>query len=390
MATVKIVFVTRRFPPFAGGAEQQLSCVAATLAEKGHEVFVFTSAGGGRAVQDINGGLTARAPFVHRLCEPSIRFLGTAVFLGGLLFSFLRYARTADAIVVSQVNETAAFAALLARLLGVPVCCRLTNYGESYGNFAWAKDKWLGGLYCWAIRRADAIIVQHSGFIPDTLNNGCCRDRIHIIPNAVSERFCTAEKAAPRQNRPAQANNNWQLLWCGRLVPMKNPRMLIEIAEVLLEREYLHFLIDVVGDGEDRPGLKAAIEASKLGDRIRLHGFQPDVKPFLNQADLFLLTSDHDPMPNVVLEAMASGLPVVATRVGGVPKMVVDGSTGFLVPAGEAEVMASALSRLMEDTSLVRSMAQKGREHVQTNFSAASIAKRYEELFRRLRPGIQD
>ena len=108
---------------------------------------------------------------------------------------------------------------------------------------------------------------------------------------------------------------------------------------------------------------------------------QVDIRPFLHQASIFALSSVTEALPNVVLEAMAAGLPVVATQVGGIPELVRPGQTGWLVPPKEPALLAEAMSNLLADADRRRAFGQAGRERVKADFSFNRMVSRYEALF---------
>jgi glycosyltransferase involved in cell wall biosynthesis len=163
-----------------------------------------------------------------------------------------------------------------------------------------------------------------------------------------------------------------------------------ELAEAFRSVQQAHpksWLV-VVGDGEYRSKLKAWVETQDLGSRVFLAGARPheDVPRWLNAADLFVLASHNEGLPNVVLEAMACGLPVVATDVGGTSEAVVHGRTGLLVPAADVGLLAGALDRLLDDASERERMGRAGRRRAVDTFSwresAEDLVGLYEEMVR--------
>ena len=133
-----------------------------------------------------------------------------------------------------------------------------------------------------------------------------------------------------------------------RLVPDKDHDTLIaafsQVAAAFPETE-----LWLVGDGPRRQAIQRQVRCSLAPDRVRFWPGQPDIRPWLHRACLLVLSSRYEALPNVVLEAMAAGLPVVATQVGGLPEVVVPGRTGWLVPPGDAPALAAALSQALGD-----------------------------------------
>ncbi|MGH3005481.1 MAG: glycosyltransferase family 4 protein [Gaiellaceae bacterium] len=140
--------------------------------------------------------------------------------------------------------------------------------------------------------------------------------------------------------------------------------------------------LEVFGDGTERPALEA--QAARLGVDARFHGYVADVPARLSGVDLFALPSRGENLPVAVMEAMAAGLPVVATRVGGVPELVVDGETGLVVEPEDAPALARALESLAARPERRRALGQAGAQRIETYFSSEGVARRmvglYEEL----------
>jgi glycosyltransferase involved in cell wall biosynthesis len=139
-----------------------------------------------------------------------------------------------------------------------------------------------------------------------------------------------------------------------------------------------------VGYGPQEQRLKEMAEKLGLGERVHFVGYQQDIWTWLAACDVFALSSDWEGMPNAVLEAMAAGLPVVATAVGGTPDVVVQGTTGLLVPPDDATALAAALDRLIHDPDLRRMMGAAGRQRVRARFSAQQMVERTQALYRGL------
>lgn len=194
-------------------------------------------------------------------------------------------------------------------------------------------------------------------------------DKLHIVHCGVEpERFAVAERA-PRE--PVE------ILSIGRLEPMKGFTVLIEAVGVLA-RQGLAVRLTVVGDGPQRAALEAA-----AGPEVTFTGAlgAPAVAERLAMADVFCLSSFAEGVPVVLMEAMASGLPVVATRIMGIPELVRDGQSGLLVAPGRVEPLADALARLVRDPRLRRDLGAAGRAAVAAEFDVRDSAARLRELF---------
>jgi glycosyltransferase involved in cell wall biosynthesis len=170
------------------------------------------------------------------------------------------------------------------------------------------------------------------------------------------------------------------LLTIGRLDRQKGLATLIDAATIVAPRfPQAHFLL--VGDGPQRTDLDHLIREKGLAGRIHLAGWRPDVPELLAAGTALILPSLWEGLPNVVLEAMAAGLPVVATRVEGTSELVIDGRTGLLVPAQAPQDLAFAIEQILSDPAHARTMGQSARERATAEFSWDKMVDQYCELY---------
>ncbi len=166
----------------------------------------------------------------------------------------------------------------------------------------------------------------------------------------------------------------------GRLVPVKGHADLIRgFAHALSEQEDLVLLL--AGDGELRDELTALVAELSLGDRVRFLGWRDDTADLLAGSDIFVLPSLNEGLGLVLIEAMAANLPVVATRVGGVPEVVEEGQTGLLVEARNPDRISNAILRLARDRALRERMGRAGRERADEHFSIQATVRRTEQIY---------
>jgi sugar transferase (PEP-CTERM/EpsH1 system associated) len=168
----------------------------------------------------------------------------------------------------------------------------------------------------------------------------------------------------------------------GRLDPVKDHAGLIE-AFARVSSDPRAILL-IVGEGPFRGELERLIEARGLAGRVRLLGERHDVPQVLAALDVFVLSSLGEGIANAILEAMATGLPVIATRVGGNPELVVDGSTGMLVPSRSPEALAAALRRYLEEPALAAAHGCSGRARAVSEFALERMVAAYGDLYARL------
>lgn len=205
-------------------------------------------------------------------------------------------------------------------------------------------------------------------------------DRIVVLPNAIDpEPFAEISELTPEARRERRTELGLErdrpvIVSVARLVPEKDPMTLLE-AVMRLDAQLIF-----VGDGPLRLKLEMATQSMGLASRVRFAGTQSDTRPFLAVADVAVLASIHESQGIVLLEAMAAGLPVVATRVGGIPEVVLDGITGILVTPRDAPSLAEALSRVLSDREFARMLGSCGRERARRDFSLTVRARALEDM----------
>jgi glycosyltransferase involved in cell wall biosynthesis len=199
-------------------------------------------------------------------------------------------------------------------------------------------------------------------------------DKLHVVRCGVRPADYAGEPSAP--------NGAFRVLTVGRLAPMKGFAVLLDAVGRLVGQGR-DVRLSIVGDGPDAPALEARARALGIADRVvfrRALG-APEVAGELRQADAFCLPSFAEGVPVVLMEAMAAGLPVVATRVMGVPELVRDGESGLLVAPGRDEPLAQALATLAADPQRRREMGHAGRRIVSEQFDVDRSAEALMTLF---------
>jgi glycosyltransferase involved in cell wall biosynthesis len=201
--------------------------------------------------------------------------------------------------------------------------------------------------------------------------NGFPDRRMHVIPNGV----------AVRRPAPAPLHDPPRLGTAAILEHRKGIDVLLEALAALKVPARL----DVFGEGSLRPALEE--QAHRLGVDVGFHGFVPDLRDRLLDLDVFVLPTRADNLPVAILEAMAVGLPVVATRVGGVPELVADEETGLLVEPDDPDALGAAIARLVTDPELRIRMGSAGSQRVLANFDSEHVADQMVRLYEQLVAG---
>jgi len=249
----------------------------------------------------------------------------------------------------------------------------------------WVKHTWKTPFYyaldrrC--IRRYAAIMAVSEDLHQSALECGAPPDRCFLVPNAIDcdefRRTLTNDEAKERRGfRPG----GFLIGAAGRLSPEKGFDLLIE-AVARLNAEGLAVHLQIAGEGDDRARLERLIRERNLSDRVTLLGFQSDLSLFYQSLDAFVLSSIREGLPNVVLEAMAIEVPILATRVAGAPSVIHDNETGMLVEPGSSSSLAGGLRRLLQDGALRARLAAAARRLVASRFGLAQRMDRMKEIY---------
>ena len=196
----------------------------------------------------------------------------------------------------------------------------------------------------------------------------CDPRRTVVIANAVDVRSFRP---------PSGGSGNPRIIGIGRFAYPKDFTTLLEA----LARVRAHCRTVLAGDGPALPAVAAAVQKDGLSERVELLGARADIAELLARSDVFVLSSSSEGFPVSILEAMAAGLPVVATDVGGVAEAVEDGETGLLVPPADSEALARALERLVSDADLRRRLGAAGRARALRLFDVPRYRTAYVELY---------
>ncbi|MBI4489910.1 MAG: glycosyltransferase [Deltaproteobacteria bacterium] len=243
------------------------------------------------------------------------------------------------------------------------------------------EGRWMGRLNRWIYRRMDALIAVSQDIAAKLEKAGVQKDKIRVVYNGVGRRFSPRDRQEARQELglPAAA---FILLFVGLLVPVKGVEVLLEALEHLGDPQLYCAL---VGGGPLEAELKAQVQARGLEVQVLFAGPRPSaqIPVWMNAADALVLPSYSEGRPNVVLEAQACALPVIATRVGGTPELIRDGENGLLVDSGDPAQLARAIATLKQDRDRRRRLGQAGRlsaEGCTWEASALQVRAIYDQL----------
>ena len=371
-----------RFDPI-GGMQNHTATLTRCLDAQGHRQTVVTS----RLAAPAGASLLGRSAVVHRTGLPIARFRQLWA-LAALPVVLRRSGGPVDVVHAHQGEDLAALplARLAARRHGCPLVVTLhCSVGYTLTGRS-PRARLLRAVGGWVERRtllrADAVVVLTERTAAAVRADGVPAGRVHTIPSG----FDPALFAGGGTDVFAGVGRP-RIGYVGRLAPQKRPDVLVEAFGLMRERAELV----VVGDGPDRALVERAVAASPARERITLRGFVPHgaVPGVLAALDVLALPSAYEEMGSVLTEALAAGLPVVASDVGGIPTVVLDGGTGLLVPPLDPEALAAALDRVVGDPALRARLAAGSRERA-GQYAWPQLAARVAAVYDRVRGRVRE
>jgi glycosyltransferase involved in cell wall biosynthesis len=307
-------------------------------------------------------------------------------FLLAQFWSAFRVARKQQAQIIHAhwVLPNGLVGAWVARILGIPLAISL--HGSDI--FVAQGTRAFGRVAGWVFRQAAVVTACSEDLRQGALGLGATPQKVHLEPWGADPRRFSPDVQPLDGSRFGLNQDTVILIALGRIVAKKGFNILVQALPTVLERNPQVQLL-IGGDGDQREVLVEL--AAKLG--VRGHVHLPgqiswdNVPAFLAMGDIFVLPSVRDAagnvdgLPTVLLEALALGKPVVATRIGGVPLVIEDGMNGILCPPGDTHALTEAISTLLGDTALQARLREAARISVEEQFNWSEVARRFATLF---------
>jgi glycosyltransferase involved in cell wall biosynthesis len=421
---VRVCYVSLLFWPEVGGIEVQVEKQARRLIALGHEVIILTTRLEKHwpRTETLNGLPVVRIGGIYtRAGSLRIGRLGIWAVNVTLLLALWRLRNRYDVIHVFQLSPLAAASTFASKLLGKPIVVMIQSAGPTEtqrarleqdstlmadlltdtsflrverqdwitsGDLNYLPHATLGG---WALlrflRRSDAIYQVLSTRCGSALvEQGFRPERIIRIPGSVdTDRFRPASDTRPDPTRPER-----DIICVARLAFPKGVDVLLHAWGRMMHaapawRASVRPRLLLVGDGADRAQLERIARELGIEDSIAFMGMRSDTVTLLQRSWGFVLPSRWEGMPNALLEAMACGLPCIATRVSGSEDIIVDGVNGLLVEPEDPVALAEALRRLIEDSDLAERLALEARSTTLRHYQLEQVVQRCLDLYRSVR-----
>jgi glycosyltransferase involved in cell wall biosynthesis len=305
------------------------------------------------------------------------------------LVSLVRLVRTYRPDIVETHTSKAGMLGRVAAILALrkrPVIVHTYHGHVLRGYFGPLKSRVFTAIERALARTTDVLLAVSPTTVDELVDHGVApRSKFAVVPLGLDlEPFLSLDLApdgAVREEAGA-APGDMLFTYVGRLVPIKRPEVMLRA--LALAREHgAQARIAVVGDGELRPALEELSRTLGCADFVRFLGYRRDLGAIAAASDAALLSSDNEGTPVALIEAAAAGRPAVATAVGGVRDVVVDGA-GLLAPPGDVAALAGCMVRLTEDPELRIRMGERAREHVRGRFTAARLLSEMDSLYTKL------
>jgi glycosyltransferase involved in cell wall biosynthesis len=303
------------------------------------------------------------------------------------LLAFLARERSKYSIIhCPTFSHLSGLAVLAGRILRCPTLLRVATEND-VREFAEGRH-WKYRLFFWLLRGATSVIAPSAAIRDELLRAGFSSERVVCFANAVDvNRFrpVTAGEKAQAKSALGLARETAVIGTVARLVQRKGIDVLLRAFAMVRHRHPVHLL--VVGDGPLSEELRALARELEIEGSVSWLGFQADPVNWLQAMDVFAFPSRLEGVPNAVLEAMATGLPIVATNIGGVVDLLEEGRTGFLIPPEDSGALAAALDQLLSNAPLRADLGSNARSRAVEGFSLADSATRLVNLYVTLENG---
>ncbi len=362
--------IIQAYHPHIGGAERQLAALAPLLRQQQVDVHVLTRRyANWPAFEQVDG-----VP-VHRLPIPGPKAVASLAFTLSALPLLARL--KPDVIHAHELLSPATTAVTAKRLLATPVVAKVLRGGES-GDIAKLRQRRTGPRRLQTLlKQVDAFIVISREIEAELAALAVPAERRPFIPNGVDVARFAPLPAERRRHQRAELHlpPGPLVVFSGRLAPEKRVQQLFDVWPAVRAVHPAATLL-ILGTGEQEASLK-----QQAGVGVRFEGRVANVTPYLQTADLLALPSATEGLSNALLEAMAAGLPVVASRVGGAPDLIDHGRNGWLIPPDAPAALTDALLALLADDSRREQMGQLARQKIERDYALPAVASRLRTLY---------
>lgn len=362
--------------PSVGGSGIVATELAKQLALRGHEIHIISS--------EMPFRLTTFQEniYFHRVETPAYPLFKEPPYLLTLANKLVEVHRLVGLdLIHAHYAIPHATAAYLAREMLGPKGPKIVTTLHGTDITLMGADPSFTEIIAFSINQSDAVTAVSHSLRDDTYKNLPVTREIDVVPNFLACSEWRRTDAASLRRRLAGDGEKI-------ILHISNFRKVKRVGDVVQTfarvAEAMPAKLLMIGDGPEAKACCDLVNDMGLKDQVRFMGSQESVVPLLSAADLFLLPSVQESFGLAALEAMACGVPVIASDVGGLPEVVVEGETGFLCPMGDVEAMASRAIELLQDPDRHHTFAAAAVDRVREKFCAARVVPQYEAVYRRV------
>jgi len=386
---IKLCIVSPLYHPNMGGPGRQAVTFAEKYFSKYGSVLVFCRKMSGLPFYDYNPNIKVHniwslSPYVYNLEEISfMHFLISLSFSFSLIISFFRKRKEYNVVHFFGAGLPLILSTLFLKLLGKKITATVlaANLGNEAGSLR-GRYFFFGILMNNILKKVDFFIAMTEEIENSLRNDGFQKDRIKKIPNWVdTNKFCQIDTINNMSLRKKIGlGESFTVLFIGRLVYRKGADLLIRAWKKVILNNPSCILI-LAGDGIEQNNLESLSKNLGIEKEVLFIGHINNAEEYLKAVDVFVLPSRQEGMPTILLDAMACGLPVIASRIGGVVDVVEDGKSGILFEPGDEAGLSFAMIKLVKDEKLRQRLGSEARRRIVEGFSIDRIAEEYIKLY---------
>jgi glycosyltransferase involved in cell wall biosynthesis len=374
---VKVLFTIRYFSPFIGGTEKQALSLAAQLIGKGDIITIVTSRFDNKwARQEVMEGVK-----VVRLFSPRIKVVGALFFLACLTGYLIKYRNHYSLIHTFQIGYTSSLSILMGILLNKPSLLKLASSGRG-GDIQRARRTLWGRVFLYMAKKASRIIMVSKTVEQELLAESVHPEKLCRISNGVDLKTYDKEGNKRQIRNKLKIPDKKTVIYTGRLSPEKGVDFLLRCFSKVTQSTVCQLII--IAEGPEKKRVMKRIDQLALTDVILFMPTVDEIAQYLKAADLFVLPSQFEGLSNALLEAMACGLPVISTSVGGSIDIIESGINGLLIEYNDEDALSQAISHVLGDSRLASNLGKHARQTVEKKHDIGSIAKQYLTVYDRL------
>jgi len=390
--SLRIIAVTNRYLPIVGGAERQLALLTSTLHDRGHKVTILTR----HVLSELPAHEIIDGVSVTRLKPTGLGKVANALIIPRIIIYLINHRNEFDLIHSQSLGPVGIAAIIAGKLLDKPIVLRVATAGDiarqaHYGQVSvYTKfiRRYLIPPQLWRaiINKADKIVALSQELVAEARDQAITAP-IQFIPNGVDTQLfspISEEEIQALREKLDLPVDSAILFTSGRLVARKRFDVLLDAMPQVIQY-FPNIVLLIAGTGaqqNDRVEDLLHEQVKKLGIEKNVHflGLIDNVADYLHASDIFVFPSEKEGMPNAVLEAIAVGKPVIASRIGGVTD-IIDDSCAYLVPVGDASALAKNIVTALNNSHESKRKGMIARQRAEKQFSVTAVADIYETLY---------